>query len=105
MSSTEQTKSTRVKLGLAALLVAATCASSLSFSSQAKAQDQVLNAEQTAVASTVEVALVGAALAAYGWAADKTYELGRQVGHWLAGSTPEQQSQALAEQNADYLLN
>ncbi|MCA9682282.1 MAG: hypothetical protein KC431_23755 [Myxococcales bacterium] len=105
MSSTD--RSYRSKMLMVALVFGVACASSLSFSSSAKAQTDTIRAQQVPAASTVEVALVGAAIAAYGWVADKTYDLGKEVGKWLAGSTPQEPAQAMAMEQGriDYLLN
>ncbi|NVB39115.1 hypothetical protein G6O69_14825 [Pseudenhygromyxa sp. WMMC2535] len=107
MSSTELSKGKFRRLLVAGLVFGVACASSLSFSSSAQAQIETIESEPVAAATTVEVAVVTGALVAYGWLADKTYDLGKEVGKWLAGTTEEQLSEAalVSEPDADYLLN
>ena len=103
MSSTD--RKTRNKMLMTALVFGIACASSLSFSSSAKAQTDTIRVQQVEAASTVEVAVVVAVLGAYGWVADKTYDLGKEVGKWLAGTTEPAQAMALEPAQIDYLLN
>ncbi|MFV8750028.1 hypothetical protein ACNOYE_05730 [Nannocystaceae bacterium ST9] len=99
-----KTYNTRIKLTLVATLVGATAISSLAWTPTATAQNEVIESEAMVADPTVTVALVGGALAAYAWTADKLYDLGKEVGKWLAGSS-QQQMNTLADANADYLLD
>lgn len=105
MSSTDNKKSKRLNIALAGVIMGATCVSSLAYTSEAQAQAQVAQTEAMAADPTVAVAVVTAAFVAYGWLADKVYDLGKEVGKWAAGSTQQLNQDVLVASDADYLLN
>lgn len=102
MSSTEK-KNHRLNIALACVIMGATCVSSLTYTSEAKAQEEVVEVEVMAADPTVVVALVAGGLAAYGWLADKVYDLGKEVGKWAAGSTEVSQEALFVD--SEFLLN
>jgi hypothetical protein len=105
MSSTDTKTSKRLNVALAGVIMGATCVSSLAYTAEAQAQSQVVESEAMVADPTLTVAVVTAGFVAYGWLADKVYDLGKEVGKWAAGSTQLVDQEALVASDADYLLN
>jgi hypothetical protein len=62
------------------LIVIFTAITSLGFSTRAQAPLGTVHEHPSGVATTVAVAAVVAGFAAYGWVADKFYDLGKEIG-------------------------
>jgi hypothetical protein len=90
MSSTEARRSDYGCIALAMLIVIFTASASLGFSTRAHAQLGAVQERQDEVVTTIAVAAVVAGFGAYGWVANKFYDLGKSVGR----------SQALAESDS-----
>jgi hypothetical protein len=107
MSSTKQhqTRHIYVESALATLVACVTCAMSLTFSPSVEAHQATIEDEPVVTEGNVEAAVVVAAAAAYGWLANKTYDLGKEVGKSLAGPKQTSDSQPLADAGAEYLLD
>jgi hypothetical protein len=84
MSSTELGPTGRRRVGLSTTLSLVVMVfagvGSVSFSSRAQTQPETARESRTLASPTVEVALLVAAFGAYGWAANKLYDLGKEVG-------------------------
>lgn len=80
MSSIENRPRNYLCLALAMLVVICTATASLGFSPRAHAQHGVIAEHQDQAVSTVVVAAVVAGFGAYGWVANKFYDLGKSVG-------------------------
>jgi hypothetical protein len=79
-----EVRNNSICVGLATLLVVFTAITSLGFSTRAQAQLGTVHERPKDISPSVEAAVVVAAFGAYGWVANKTYDLGKEVGRATA---------------------
>ncbi len=103
MSSTER-RTLGLRLAAVALLVAAAGLSSSGFAAAVEVRETPRELDAPEAGPTVEVAVVSGALAAYGWVATKTYDLGKEVGKTLAAAPASGEVQDLGP-GLEYLLD
>jgi hypothetical protein len=92
-------------VSLVALVIVFTAISSISFSPRAHAQRETVEETPAVVSPSLEVAVVAGAFAAYGWAANKFYDLGKEVGRAHAQSGGLGKNLVHLDQRHDSLLD
>lgn len=100
MSSTK-TQNDFIGVALVMLIVIFTAFTSLGVSTRAQAQLGTVRELPRELAPSVQIAVVVAAFGAYGWAANKFYDLGKEIGR--AEALEEADSKAGGEASRLYL--
>jgi hypothetical protein len=94
------------QFALVALLMLTTAASSAGFTPRGEGQRATIVEETSTASPSVEVAAFAGVLAAYGWVAGKTYDLGKEVGRgWALGSVRPKRPLNYVDLNVERLLD
>lgn len=94
------------RFALVALLMLATAAASAGFTPRGEGQRAMIDEETSTMSPSLEVAAFAGALAAYGWVAGKTYDLGKEVGRgWAQGTDQPKRILDHVDLNDEQLLD